>query len=212
MSSFEKQVTGFDYIVKTVVIGDSGVGKTSLLRRYADDVFEVEYLATIGVDFRITTLEKYGKQIKLQMWDTAGQERFKTITRAYYRGANAVLLCFDVTDKNSFDNCEQWMKEIRGLCAPDVTVVLIGTKADQTDQRAVPEAMANGFAAHYKIAYFETSAKLNLSVGECFQSVVDAVVEKEDRRIEVAKRSPAIDLNQGRSVSTGRSCFSCLPV
>ena len=100
---------------KLLLIGDSGVGKSCLLLRFADDTYTESYISTIGVDFKIRTIELDGKTIKLQIWDTAGQERFRTITSSYYRGAHGIIIVYDVTDRDSFDSVKYWMQEVDHL-------------------------------------------------------------------------------------------------
>merc|ERR1712167_236646 len=104
--------TNFDFLIKLLLIGDSGVGKSCLLLCFSDQSFTTSFITTIGIDFKIKTIELDGKRIKLQIWDTAGQERFRTITTAYYRGAMGILLVFDVTDDQSFQNIATWMDQI----------------------------------------------------------------------------------------------------
>merc|ERR1712159_656276 len=99
----------YDYLFKLLLIGDSGVGKSCLLFRFADDTYQESYISTIGVDFKIRTVELEGKTIKLQIWDTAGQERFRTITSSYYRGAHGIIVVYDVTDQESFNNVKTWL-------------------------------------------------------------------------------------------------------
>ena len=102
----------YDYLFKLLLIGDSGVGKSCLLLRFADDTYTESYISTIGVDFKIRTIELDGKTIKLQIWDTAGQERFRTLTSSYYRGCHGIILVFDVNERSSFDNLKQWLDEL----------------------------------------------------------------------------------------------------
>jgi small GTP-binding protein len=103
----------FDYFFKVLVVGESGVGKTCLLQRFADDDFKVAYTATIGIDYKVRTLTVGNDVIKLQVWDTAGQERFRTLTAAYFRGANGIILVYDITQELSFDQLSGWLKSIQ---------------------------------------------------------------------------------------------------
>ena len=128
----------YDYLFKLLLIGDSGVGKSCLLLRFADDTYTESYISTIGVDFKIRTIELDGKTIKLQIWDTAGQERFRTITSSYYRGAHGIIVVFDVTDQESFNNVKQWLHEIDRYACANVKKLLVGNKCDLASKRAVP--------------------------------------------------------------------------
>lgn len=102
----------YDYLFKILLIGDSGVGKTCILCRFSDDSFNPSFISTIGIDFKMKTIELNGKKIKLQIWDTAGQERFYTITSTYYRGAMGIMLVYDMTDGKSFDSIGKWLRNI----------------------------------------------------------------------------------------------------
>ena len=102
----------YDYVFKLVLIGDSGVGKSCLLLRFADDTYTESHISTIGVDFKIRTIQLDGKTIKLQIWDTAGQERFRTITSSYYRGAHGIIVVYDTTDSETFEHVKTWLHEI----------------------------------------------------------------------------------------------------
>ena len=156
------------YLMKVMLIGDSGVGKSCLLLRYTDDHFTESYISTIGVDFKIKTLNVDGKIIKLQIWDTAGQERFRTITASYYRGAHSVIVVYDITDQLSFQNTVLWLQEIKRYSSEKVKKILIGNKSDLTDKRAIPFQTAKEFAESEEIDFFETSAKENHNVNEIF--------------------------------------------
>ncbi|KAL4341336.1 hypothetical protein GQ457_08G012770 [Hibiscus cannabinus] len=120
----------YDYLIKLLLIGDSGVGKSCLLLRFSDGSFTTSFITTIGIDFKIRTVELDGKRIKLQIWDTAGQERFRTITTAYYRGAMGILLVYDVTDESSFNNIRNWIRNIEQHASDNVNKILVGNKAD----------------------------------------------------------------------------------
>merc|ERR1712013_845506 len=127
----------YDYLFKLLLIGDTGVGKSCLLLRFADDTYTESYISTIGVDFKIRTIELEGKTIKLQIWDTAGQERFRTITSSYYRGAHGIIVVYDVTDMDTFKNVPQWLEEIDRYACENVNKLLVGNKSDMTSKKVV---------------------------------------------------------------------------
>jgi len=135
---FQPPKPAYDYLQKHLLIGDSGVGKSSALLRFSDDTFSESFITTIGVDFKIRTIDLDGKTHKLQMWDTgAGQERFRTITSAYYRGCSGIVVCYDITSRNSFTNVQQWHTEIQRYAPSDVCVALVGMKCDLESLRVV---------------------------------------------------------------------------
>ncbi|XP_038992282.1 ras-related protein RABD2a-like isoform X2 [Hibiscus syriacus] len=139
----------YDYLFKLLLIGDSGVGKSCLLLRFSDDSYLESYISTIGVDFKIRTVEQDGKTLKLQIWDTAGQERFRTITSSYYRGAHGIIIVYDVTDQASFHNVKQWLNEINRYASGNVNKLLVGNKCDLTAKKAVPyETAKTNLAFH----------------------------------------------------------------
>lgn len=126
-----------DYLFKLLLIGDSGVGKSCLLLRFADDTYTESYISTIGVDFKIRTIDLDGKTIKLQIWDTAGQERFRTITSSYYRGAHGIIVVYDCTDQETFNNVKQWLEEIDRYACDNVNKLLVGNKCDLHTKKVV---------------------------------------------------------------------------
>uniref|UniRef100_A0A4W5MKZ1 small monomeric GTPase n=1 Tax=Hucho hucho TaxID=62062 RepID=A0A4W5MKZ1_9TELE len=128
----------FDYMFKLLIIGNSSVGKTSLLFRYADDSFTSAFVSTVGIDFKVKTVYRNEKRVKLQIWDTAGQERYRTITTAYYRGAMGFLLMYDITNQDSFYAVQDWATQIKTYSWDNAQVILVGNKADLEDDRLVP--------------------------------------------------------------------------
>lgn len=165
----------FDHLFKLLIIGDSGVGKSSLLIRFSDDTFSGSYITTIGVDFKIRTVVIDGQRVKLQIWDTAGQERFRTITSTYYRGTHGVIIVYDVTNGESFANVRRWLDEIKTNCDV-VNKVLVGNKDDDPDRKVVITEDAQSFARNMHIELFETSAKINKNVEEMFLSITRQVL------------------------------------
>ena len=158
----------YDYLFKLLLIGDSGVGKSCLLLRFADDNYTESYISTIGVDFKLRTIELDGSVIKLQIWDTAGQERFRTITSSYYRGAHGIIIAYDVTDATSFENVKNWAKEVERYAADGVDIMLVGTKSDLTSRKVVDFTTASEFARSRGWLFAETSAKSASNVEQTF--------------------------------------------
>ncbi len=161
-------LTFSDYLFKLLLIGDSGVGKSCLLLRFADDTYTESFISTIGVDFKIRTIELDEKTVKLQIWDTAGQERFRTITSSYYRGAHGIIIVYDVTDMESFNSVKQWLHEIERYATEGVSKLLVGNKCDLVSKRVVSYEQAKEFADQLNIEFLETSAKNNQNVEEAF--------------------------------------------
>ena len=162
----------YDYLFKSIVVGDGGVGKTALTLRFSKGFFTEDYKMTIGVDFHVKTItiETFEGPIKckLQLWDTGGQERFSSIRPMYYRGSLGTILVFDVTNSASFDHLPQWIEEVRANIKADIPVLLVGNKSDLTDQRAVSVEEINKFTGDLNLYYMETSAKTGDGVGDCF--------------------------------------------
>jgi Ras-related protein Rab-1A len=161
----------YDYLHKLLLIGDSGVGKSCLLLRFADNYFTESYISTIGVDFKVKTIPIDGKIVKLQIWDTAGQERFRTITSSYYRGAHGIIVVFDVTDRVSFANITSWLGEIDKYATTNTTKLLVGNKCDQEEKRQVSYETAKEKADQLGIPYIETSARTSINVDETFVKI-----------------------------------------
>jgi Ras-related protein Rab-8A len=176
----------YDFLFKLLLIGDSGVGKTCVLFRFAEDAFNSTFISTIGIDFKIRTIEMDGKKIKLQIWDTAGQERFRTITTAYYRGAMGIMLVYDITNEKSFDNIKNWIRNIEEHATADVEKMVLGNKCDMNDRRQISKERGEQLAIEYGIKFMETSAKASINVEEAFTTLARDIKLKMDRKSDGA--------------------------
>jgi Ras-related protein Rab-1A len=176
--------TDYKYLFKIILIGKSGVGKTCLIKRYADDVYQTNYISTIGVDFKIKTITIDGEVVKLQIWDTAGQERFRTITNSYYRGAHGIMVVFDMTDKDSFRDVTSWLEEISKHASPEVEKQLLGNKVDLEDKVEVSKEDIDRLLRDNDIkedCFFKVSAKENILVQPVFERLARVLIEKQKR-------------------------------
>jgi Ras-related protein Rab-1A len=169
----------YDYLFKLVLIGDTGVGKSCLLLRFADDAFTESYISTIGVDFRFRTLKVDGKTVKLQIWDTAGQERFRTITSAYYRGADGIVMVYDVTSRETFDHVSDWLNEVDKYANEGTCKLLVGNKSDM-DGKQVEPSEAQEYAETLQIPCIETSAKSAENVEAAFVKMASELIKTRE--------------------------------
>ncbi|RDW93210.1 Rab family GTPase YPT1 [Aspergillus mulundensis] len=217
----------YDYLFKLLLIGDSGVGKSCLLLRFADDTYTESYISTIGVDFvrvlvtvvlasksnsdtsqkKIRTIELDGKTVKLQIWDTAGQERFRTITSSYYRGAHGICVVYDVTDMDSFNNVKQWLQEIDRYATEGVNKLLVGNKSDMEDKKVVEYTVAKEFADSLGIPFLETSAKNASNVEQAFLTMARQI--KERMGTATVNNKPTVQVGQGQGVQSGSAGGCC---
>ena len=171
----------YDNLFKIVLLGDSCVGKSCVLVRFADDDFIQNYSATIGVDFRFRSLSMSGRKVKLQIWDTAGQERYRTITNAYYKGAEGIILVFDLFKKQSFDNLDSWLSEVEKNGKTDVEIVVIANKNDLIAEGEIPEVSPRDiqeFEERTKLKVHLASAKSGDNVESTFLSLTGTLIEK----------------------------------
>lgn len=176
----------YDYLFKLLLIGDSGVGKTCVLFRFSEDAFNTTFISTIGIDFKIRTIDLDGKKIKLQIWDTAGQERFRTITTAYYRGAMGIMLVYDITNEKSFENIKNWIRNIEENASADVEKMLLGNKCELDEKRQVSKERGEQLAVEYGIKFIETSAKASIRVEDAFFTLARDIKAKMEKKLEAS--------------------------
>ncbi|KAJ7558242.1 hypothetical protein O6H91_04G030200 [Diphasiastrum complanatum] len=198
----------YDYLFKLLLIGDSGVGKSCLLLRFADDSYLESYISTIGVDFKIRTVELDGKSIKLQIWDTAGQERFRTITSSYYRGAHGIIVVYDVTDQESFNNVKQWLNEIDRYASDNVNKLLVGNKNDLTAKKVVDYETAKAFADEIGIPFLETSAKNATNVEQAFMTMAAEIKNRMANQPALNSSKPSTVQMKGQPLQQKSGCCS----
>ena len=213
-----------------LLIGDSGVGKSCCLLRFSEDSFTPSFITTIGIDFKIRTIELDGKRVKLQIWDTAGQERFRTITTAYYRGAMGILLVYDVTDERSFNSecahaqrpppppppgtstdeadIRTWFQNVEQHATEGVNKILIGNKCDWEDKRVVSTEQGQALADELGVSFLEVSAKSNINIDKAFYSLA-ADIKK--RLIDTAKheQTTGTGVNVGDKGEGGMASKCC---
>jgi small GTP-binding protein len=194
----------YDFSFKVLILGDTTVGKTCILLRFADDSFSAQHITTIGVDFRLKIIDVGGKLIKLQIWDTAGQERFRTITKAYYKGSHGIILTYDITNRESFKNVTHWIKQIETSGVENLVKVLVANKCDLPD-RMVTEEEGQKLAQEYGMQFFEASAKNNININETFKALTDEMLKSCRGKSNTTK-----NINNANLDSDGKKKKKCL--
>ncbi|KAK6149658.1 hypothetical protein DH2020_017183 [Rehmannia glutinosa] len=183
MAFYTEEEQTEDYLFKIVLIGDSAVGKSNLLAKFARDEFYPNSKSTIGVEFQTQKMEINGKEVKAQIWDTAGQERFRAVTSAYYRGAVGALLVYDVSRRQTFESIGRWLNELHTHSDMNVVTILVGNKSDLRDAREVTTAEGKGLAEAQGLFFIETSALDSSNVAAAFQTVVKEIFNILSRKV-----------------------------
>lgn len=178
-----------DYVFKIVLIGDSAVGKSQLLARFAKNQFSLDSKATIGVEFQTRTLVIDQKTIKAQIWDTAGQERYRAVTSAYYRGAVGAMLVYDITKRPTFDHVARWLEELRGHADKNIVIMLVGNKSDLGHLRNVTSEDAKEFSERENLYFMETSALEATNVEPAFNTVLTEIYQTVSKKALVANET-----------------------
>lgn len=171
----------YDVLIRLLLIGESGVGKTCMLCRFIEEGFISPHISTIGIDFKMKTLMIGGVRTRIQVWDTAGQERFDTVTSQYFRRAQGVLLVYDITSETSFQNLDKWLKMMHEHSADDMDVLLVGNKADAENVRTVSREDAEKFAKSHSMDYIEVSAHEGSNIYQAFSRLAETVLVREQK-------------------------------
>ena len=191
-----------DFKLKIVVVGDSGVGKTNLIRRFIQDDFQSNSKATVGVEFFSKSFKMNDNVFKIEIWDTAGQERYKSITAAYYKGAKGGLVVYDVTSKTSFDNVDNWVSEIKEKASTDMKTMMIGNKIDLKDERTVSTEEALEKAKLLELPLMEASALDSTNVKQAFYDLLKEMYKEVKKTIDVVEQ--AEKQNEGVQLDTNQ--------
>jgi len=193
-------MSDYNYLLKSLFCGDSGVGKSCILLRHCDDKFSSEYISTIGVDFKVRQHTVDDSIVKMQMWDTAGQERFRTITSSYYRGAHIIFLVYDVTSLESFNNIKDWLGEVIRFASEDVTIVLLANKIDLESMRVVDKNTGQDYASGLKLLFYEVSAKEGTNIDDAVIAAIRAKLEsiKAKEVIRAKEVKPVADVKKSQ--------------
>ena len=189
----------YDKTCQILILGDSSVGKTSLISRYANGIFKEEYLATVGLDYynKQDTINNLNVLVKL--WDTAGQERFKSLTPNYFRNAEGVVIVFDVTNLETFENLKYWISSIKSNLGEKniiIPIIIIGNKIDMDDMRDINKEEADKFAKENDYKYFEASAKTGQGVDEAFREIVNQILDNSDKLEEIKEERKSIKIQE----------------
>jgi Ras-related protein Rab-2A len=178
----------YDYLFKFIVVGDTGVGKSCMMMRFCDDKFDPQHDMTIGVEFGAKNIKVKDKLIKIQIWDTAGQECFRSITKSYYRDSAGAILCYDTTNRASFNGIDKWLTEIKKECPVIPKIMLVGTKTDSVGFRQVSSQEGAALAEKYGLLFVETSSKSNIQIEKCFTDLAE----------EILNNISSVDINDSR--------------
>uniref|UniRef100_A0A4W3I6S4 Ras-related protein Rab-15 n=1 Tax=Callorhinchus milii TaxID=7868 RepID=A0A4W3I6S4_CALMI len=184
----------YDVLFRLLLIGDSG-GKTCLLCRFTDNEFHASHISTIGVDFKMKTIEVDGIKVRIQIWDTAGQERYQTITKQYYRRAQGIFLVYDITSERSFQHIIKWASDVDEYAPEGVQKILVGNKADEDPRRQVGTEQGQKLANEYGMDFFETSACTNYNIKESFTRLTELVLQTHKKELDGLRHSTPDELD-----------------
>lgn len=200
----------YDVLYRLVLIGDSGVGKTAILLRYSENIFNASFISTIGIDFRIKTIEVNGKRVKLQIWDTAGQEQFHSVASSYYRNAHGIMLIYDISSAESFNHISKWVTNISKNAPTNVKQLLVGNKCDVAEgNRVIDKERGTLLAKELDMPFIETSAKADINIDTIFDQITTLIMEADDQKAKEQQKKDVVDLSNESDESRKRKQKTC---
>lgn len=210
--------TKFDYIFKILIIGDCGVGKTALISRFHDRSYTDFYSSTIGIDYRVKTIQVYNQIIKIQIWDTSGNERFQVITSLYYKSADGFIVMYDVNDSSSFINASKWIQKIhkyiilpKHISHSDFNkhIILVGNKIDYPSYSKITSSEGQEVAKQFGVHFIETSIKQNINVKEVFNILCQNIVHSHPIQMEMDDSHSQTNLLKNQPIIRKKYSFQC---
>lgn len=197
-----------EMLFKIILIGDSSTGKTNILSQYLSNKFDHNTKATIGVEFGGKSFVINGDNVKAQIWDTAGQERYKSITNAYYKGAQGAFIVYDITRSSTFDNVDRWLEDLKTNTSDSISVVVLGNKSDLQDQREVSKESGETKAQQLGVGFLETSALNGFNIDLAFERLVNEVYNKCNKEFDAVEN---VEIDSGKNleidtVKKGKKC------
>ena len=199
----------YDLLFKLILIGDSSVGKSNILLKYLKGEFDKNSKATVGVEFGTKNIMINNKKIKIQIWDTAGQERYRSITSAYYKGAKGALIVYDITRKNTFDNIDKWISDLKLNGDKNICILIVGNKSDLNEQREVDKELGKKKAEMFKTAFMETSALNGENISKAFEEVIEQIYQLNKNAFEENAKKDidrGVNLNENKDDNKKKCC------
>ena len=201
----------YDKTCQILLLGDMAVGKTCLINRYTNGVFKEEYTSTVGIDFYTKPEEINNKTVQVKIWDTVGQERFRALTPSFLRNAEGVVIVFDVTSQESFDNVKGWINSVKSNIGENVIpIIIVGNKIDMENMREISKEDGNKTASENGFKYFETSAKTGKGVDEAFKEIVNQILDIQDKNDdEKVDERPSVKIHKDNNKDNQKKKGCC---